>query len=129
MSPGPWSMKSRATSLSRCTGTNGPNGGPTAAPRMWARNSAHSCLSRTWTVGWFSWMATCGASRPARPLARPRSLHRRLGLQQLDVQLDLHDVAEHRRGHAGRDAELGAAQLAGGLEPGVAPAVGTDLQA
>ena len=60
--------------------------------------------------------------RSAAPSADNSQLRRRL--EQLDVELDLDDVAEGDGAHAGRhrdvDAEVLAAQLTGRLEAGVA---------
>jgi hypothetical protein len=42
------------------------------------------------------------------------------GLDELEVQLDLDDVARRRAERAEAEAEVRAADLAGGLEPGVA---------
>jgi probable blue pigment (indigoidine) exporter len=58
--------------------------------------------------------------------------HSALGLEQLQVELDLHDVAEHGPAHTGRqrqlDAEVAAADLGGRLEAGVAAAVQERLE-
>ena len=56
-----------------------------------------------------------------------------LRLEQLEVELDLHDVAEDDAADAGRhrevDAEVLAADLGGGFEAGVAGAAGEGLDA
>ena len=56
-------------------------------------------------------------------LTRPRRTRRLPGLDELEVEVDLDDVAEHRAERAEAEAEVLAPQLAGRLEAGMAGAV------